>query len=306
VPKGKSNMSFLYTIDKATKVDWDDFSTDEVDKLSKDECIAKIDELGAELDALQEALYAAGSHSVLIVLQAMDTGGKDGTISHVFKYINPQGCAVSSFKQPNPTEASHDFLWRAHRAAPPKGMMKIFNRSHYEDVLVVRVHDIVPEAVWRKRYEEIQKFEELLAANNTIILKFYLHISKDVQRARLLAREADPAKSWKLSAADWKERQFWDKYNDAYAEAIGKTGTKNAPWYVVPSNNKGYRNHAIAEKIASVLRKYKPEWDAALAKTGQLRKQELALLRAQNPAMAEEAADNSVPAADVKKKNKKK
>jgi PPK2 family polyphosphate:nucleotide phosphotransferase len=297
-------MSYLYTIDKPTNIDWDDFSTDEVDKLSKEDCAAKIEELGAELDILQEALYAAGSHSVLIVLQAMDTGGKDGTISHVFKYINPQGCAVTSFKQPNPTEAAHDFLWRAHRATPPKGMMKIFNRSHYEDVLVVRVHDLVPEPVWRKRYGEIEKFEELLASDNTIILKFYLHISKDVQRARLLAREADPTKSWKLSAGDWKERQYWDKYNEAYADAIGKTSTKTAPWFVVPSNNKTYRNYAIAEKIVSVLRKYKPEWDAVLAKTGQQRKQELALLRAQNPGLAEEAENPPAPV-DTKKKKKK-
>jgi polyphosphate kinase 2 (PPK2 family) len=148
-------MPFLYTIDKPTKVDWDDFSTDEVDKCPKDTCATNIDTLGAELDVLQEALYAAASHSVLIVLQAMDTGGKDGTIGHVFKYINPQGCTVTSFKQPNPIEAAHDFLWRAHRNTPMKGMMRIFNRSHYEDVLVTRVHDLVPEKVWRKRYGEI-------------------------------------------------------------------------------------------------------------------------------------------------------
>lgn len=282
-------MSYLYTVDKPTKVDWKNFSTDAVDKLSKEDCMTKIEELGAELDVLQESLYAAASHSVLIVLQAMDTGGKDGTIGHVFKYINPQGCQVTSFKQPNPHEAAHDFLWRAHRAAPTKGMIKIFNRSHYEDVLVTRVHDLVPEKVWRKRYTEIKTFEGLLAANHTIILKFYLHISKEMQRERLLSREGDPTKSWKLSSSDWKERAFWDDYNEAYAEAIGKTGVEEAPWYVVPSNNKSYRNHAIADKLASVLRKYKAEWDATLARTGEQRKHELFQARAANPAMAAEA-----------------
>jgi PPK2 family polyphosphate:nucleotide phosphotransferase len=298
-------MSYLYTIDKPTKVDWSDFSTDTVDKLSKEDCVKGIDERGAELDILQESLYAAASHSVLIVLQAMDTGGKDGVIGHVFKYINPQGCQVTSFKQPNPVEAAHDFLWRAHRNSPVKGMIKIFNRSHYEDVLVTRVHDLVPEKVWRKRYDEIKTFEGLLTANHTIVLKFYLHISKEVQRERLLSREADPTKSWKLSSSDWKERAFWEKYNDAYAEAIGKTGVKDAPWYVVPSNNKSYRNHAIADKLADVLRKYKPEWDATLARTGEQRKHDLFQARSLNPAMAAEALHEG-EVLGIKPKTKKK
>jgi PPK2 family polyphosphate:nucleotide phosphotransferase len=255
-----------------------------------------------KLRELQDLLYAEHGHSLLICLQAMDTGGKDGVINHVLGAMNPQGCRVAAFKQPSPLEASHDFLWRAHKAAPARGEVVIFNRSHYEDVLVTRVHDLVPEKVWRKRYGEIATFESLLAANSTIIMKFYLHISKDVQRERLLAREADPAKSWKLSAADWKERQYWEKYNDAYAEAIGKTGVKDAPWFIVPSNNKSYRNHAIADKITSVLRKYKSEWDETLAKTGELRKAELVDMRAQYPAMAAEAG----PQMEVKKKTKKK
>jgi PPK2 family polyphosphate:nucleotide phosphotransferase len=284
-------MPYLYTIDKPTKINWDDFSTDHVDNLPKEECLANVQKLGAELDALQEALYAASSHSVLIVLQAMDTGGKDGTIEHVFKYVNPQGCQVRSFKQPNPTEAAHDFLWRAHRGTPAKGMITIFNRSHYEDVLVTRVHDLVPDKVWKKRYSEIEQFESLLASNDTIVMKFYLHISKEIQRERLLAREADPVKAWKLSAADWREREYWEKYQDAYADAIGKTAVKDAPWFVVPANNKGYRNHAIADKLAAVLRKYKSQWDSTLAKTGEMRKQELAQMRADHPAMAAEAAE---------------
>jgi len=295
-------MAYLYTIDKPTKVHLEDYSTDVVDKLSKDDCIEKMEKLGEELDVLQESLYAAASHSVLIVLQAMDTAGKDGTIGHVFKYINPQGCQVTSFKQPNPYEAAHDFLWRAHRATPVRGMIKIFNRSHYEDVLVTRVHNLVPEKVWRKRYSEIETFERLLAANNTIILKFYLHISKEMQRERLLAREADPTKSWKLSASDWKERAFWEDYNEAYSEAIGKTGIDEAPWYIVPSNNKSYRNHAVADKLASVLRKYKSEWDTTLEKTGEQRKHDLFMARAANPAMAAEAANGN----DHVKKPKKK
>ena len=159
---------------------------------------------------MQEALYGAAKQSVLIVLQGMDTSGKDGTIRHVMAPINPQGCSVVSFKEPTPTDLAHDFLWRVHQQTPAKGMIGIFNRSHYEDVLVVRVHDLVPKAVWQPRYDEINRFEQMLVDNDTIILKFYLHISKDEQRDRLLAREKDPTKAWKLSAGDWLERAHWD------------------------------------------------------------------------------------------------
>ncbi len=282
-------MSYLYTIDQNTKINLSGYSTDRIDKISKEDAAAHTSELGTDLNILQEAMYAAATHSLLIVLQAMDTGGKDGTVSHVFKYINPQGCNVTSFKEPAPDESGRDFLWRAHHAVPLKGMMQIFNRSHYEDVLVVRVHDLVPDKVWKRRYEQIEEFESLLDTDNTIILKFFLHISKGEQRERLLAREEDPDKAWKLSTNDWHERLFWDKYVDAYEDAIGKTAVKHAPWYIVPANDKWYRNHAIAEKLVSVLKHYKPEWETSLKELGERNKKELAVLRARDPRLAKEA-----------------
>lgn len=174
-------------------------------------------------------MYAAQTHSVLIVLQGLDTSGKDGTIAHVMSDMNPQGCAVASFKVPTPDEAAHDFLWRIHKQTPPKGMMTIFNRSHYEDVLITRVHKLVPDDVVRTRYGQIKDFEKLLTDENTIVLKFFLHLSKDQQKARLEAREQDPEKAWKLSAADWKERGFWDDYTTAYEDALGATSAPHAP-----------------------------------------------------------------------------
>jgi PPK2 family polyphosphate:nucleotide phosphotransferase len=284
-------MSILYTVDKPSKIHLDQFNVSHFGEITKEEAAEEIVKLGSELDILQEALYAAGSHSVLIVLQAMDTGGKDGTISHVFDAINPQGCSVASFKQPTPLESAHDFLWRVHMAVPQRGMMTIFNRSHYEDVLVTRVHDLVPKSIWSKRYSEIMQFETLLAQNNTIILKFYLHIDKDEQQKRLLAREEDPAKAWKLSAADWHERLFWDQYMDAYSDAIGKTASKTAPWYVVPANNKWYRNYAIASKLVEVLRNYKDEWDSTLRRIGDDRKVDLQKMRSEHPELPPLPAD---------------
>src|SRR5579884_2491349 len=180
----------------------------------------RLSALSAELGALQELLAAAASHAVLVVLQGLDTAGKDGTISHVMSHVNPQGCQVVAFKVPTAQEAAHDFLWRVHQAAPGKGMLTIFNRSHYEDVLVVRVHDLVPREVWQRRYEQINQFESLLASANTIIVKFYLHISKDEQEKRLRARAEDRDKAWKLSPTDWVERRSWAAYTAAYEEAL--------------------------------------------------------------------------------------
>jgi PPK2 family polyphosphate:nucleotide phosphotransferase len=284
-------MSFLYTIDRSDPIDLDDYSTKKVEGLSKEEALTKVLNLGDELSILQEALYAASTHSVLVVLQAMDTGGKDGTVSHVFKFVNPQGCGVTAFKEPTPDQLAHDFLWRAHQAVPAKGKLQIFNRSYYEDVLVVRVHDLVPKSIWSDRYAEIEQFESLLVANKTIIFKFFLHISKSEQRNRLVAREENPNKAWKLSANDWHERLFWDKYVKAYEDALAKTATKHAPWYIVPSDDKWYRNYAIAEKIVDVLKSYKPEWDKSLVSLGQKNKAELAKIRAGNSQLAKEAPD---------------
>jgi PPK2 family polyphosphate:nucleotide phosphotransferase len=232
--------------------------------------------LGAQLLDLQELLYAAGQHRLLIVLQGLDTSGKDGTIRAVGGFMNPAGCRVESFKVPSTLELSHDFLWRVHRVVPPRGMVGIFNRSHYEDVLVVRVHELVPEAIWRKRYDHINDFERLLTDSQTILIKFYLHISRDEQEQRLIEREHDVEKAWKLSASDWIERRSWASYVAAYEEALTRCSTPLAPWYVVPANRKWFRNLAVAEMLVEALEPYRAEWLAALKERGQ---RELAAIR---------------------------
>ncbi len=195
-------------------------------ELDKEAGKARLEELRAELSELQELMYAAGHHSLLVVLQGRDTSGKDGTIRGVFGGINPQGCRVASFKVPTAEEAAHDFLWRVHQQAPQRGMITIFNRSHYEDVLVVRVHELVAKPVWEARYDHINRFEQLLADSHTLIVKFYLHISREEQEQRLLDREADVTKAWKLSAGDWQERELWDGYTDAYEDAIRRSAAQ--------------------------------------------------------------------------------
>ncbi len=210
--------------------------------------------LTKELEELQELLYAEGKHKVLIVLQAMDTGGKDGTIRHVFDGTNPQGVKVASFKRPTPEELAHDYLWRVHDHTPGSGEIAIFNRSHYEDVLVVRVHSLVPEGRWRRRFDHINAFEKLLTDEGTTILKFFLHISKDEQKERLQARLDEPHKHWKFSKGDLAERALWDTYIEAYEEAITRTSTEWAPWYVIPADRKWYRNLAISTIIVDTLR----------------------------------------------------
>jgi len=214
------------------------------------------------LSKLQERLYAESKRSLLIVLQAMDTGGKDGTIKHVFQGINPQGCRVWSFKKPSDEELSHDFLWRYHQRTPQRGMITIFNRSHYEDVLIVRVQQLVPEDVWRKRYHVINEFEQMLSLNNIAVIKFFLHISKDEQKRRLESRLQNPDKLWKFSSNDVEQRQLWDDYQKAYEDAINNCSTAYAPWYIVPANNKWYRNLVIARAIADTLEAMNPQYPA--------------------------------------------
>ncbi|WP_017741246.1 polyphosphate kinase 2 family protein [Scytonema hofmannii] len=215
------------------------------------------------LQNLQERLYAEHQRSLLIVLQAMDTGGKDGTIKHVFSGINPQGCHVWSFKTPSGEELSHDFLWRYHHRVPPQGMISIFNRSHYEDVLIVRVKQIVPQEVWKKRYQLINEFEHMLTLNKIRVIKFFLHISKDEQKRRLESRLQNPDKYWKFSHSDIKERLFWDDYQAAFEDAINHCSTAYAPWYVVPANKKWYRNLVVARTIADTLESMNPQYPAA-------------------------------------------
>ncbi len=202
---------------------------------------------------LQDLLYAERRYSLLICLQALDTGGKDGSIKHVLGAMNPQGCRVAAFKQPSAEELAHDFLWRAHKAAPAQGEVVIFNRSHYEDVLVVRVHKLVPRKIWSRRYDQINDFEESLVAHDTHILKFYLHITKEEQLRRFKDRLDDPAKRWKISEADYKERGYWSDYVAAYEEALSRCSTDHAPWFVIPANHKWFRNLAIARIVVDHL-----------------------------------------------------
>ena len=247
--------------------------------LSKEKGVAKTLELGAELDKLQELLYAAGTHGLLVVLQGRDTAGKDGTLRGLSRFVDIQGVKVASFKVPTPEELSHDFLWRVHPHAPAKGQISFFNRSHYEDVLVVRVHDLAPKEVVEKRYGQINEFENLLAENGTIIVKLCLHISKEEQEERLLAREQEVEKAWKLSAGDWKEREFWDDYTDAYNMALNRCKSERAPWYVIPSDRKWFRDLAVTELLVETLRPYRKGWMEKLEKMGAEAKAELAEFR---------------------------
>ncbi len=245
----------LSTIDPSSTPEWkgDD----------KDEGVARKVELNARLEELQELLYAHGKHRVLVVLQAMDAGGKDGTIRHVFEHVNPQGVDVISFKKPSSLELAHDYLWRVHPHVPSDGQLVVFNRSHYEDVLVVRVEDLVPEKTWRRRYDHIADFEQMLADEGTTIVKIFLHISKEEQKERLQARLDEPHKNWKFSIGDLVPRSKWDQYQEAFEDAIAKTSTDDAPWYVVPANRKWYRNIAVCEIMVQTLEGLKMSYPEA-------------------------------------------
>jgi PPK2 family polyphosphate:nucleotide phosphotransferase len=226
----------------------------------KPEAVKAVERLGARIDELQDLLYAEGRRALLVVLQGRDTSGKDGTIRKVFGPLDPLGIMIANFKAPTPVELAHDFLWRVHQAVPLKGTIGVFNRSHYEDVLVVRVHELVPEAVWRPRYEQINEFERLLSENGTTILKFFLHISRGEQRERLLARLDDPTKYWKFSAGDLAERDRWDAYTAAYQEALARTSTAHAPWYIVPADKKYVRDLLVAQIVVDTLERMDPKY----------------------------------------------
>jgi PPK2 family polyphosphate:nucleotide phosphotransferase len=229
-------------------------------KMIKEEACARLVELREKIDLLQEKLYAEHERSLLILFQALDTGGKDGAVKSLCFGLNPAGLEIASFKAPTQAELDHDFLWRAHKVTPSKGMIGIWNRSHYEDVLVVRVHKLVPKKVWKARYDQINAFEKILCENGTTIVKVVLHISKDEQKKRLQARITDPRKRWKLSAADLKERALWDDYQEAYEDAINCCATDDAPWCIIPANHKWARDLAIAEIVLRVLKKMKPRY----------------------------------------------
>jgi PPK2 family polyphosphate:nucleotide phosphotransferase len=233
-------------LDKISSSDIGDYNSEEAAKaILANHCDA--------LDHLQDVFYASQSRALLIVLQGMDTAGKDGTISHIFSGVNPQGCDVAAFKVPTPLEARHDFLWRVHAQVPPRGMIGIFNRSHYEDVLSPRVHKLISGKVVKSRLDDINEFEDFLADNDVLILKFYLHISREEQTRRLQARIDNKKKHWKLSDADLKERRFWPDYIDAYNDILSSTSRKHAPWFVIPSDHKWYRNIAISSVIVDLM-----------------------------------------------------
>lgn len=223
----------------------------------------KMEKLRLRLDELQNALYAESKQSLLVVLQARDAGGKDGTIRRVFSSVNPQGCSVTSFKAPTPIELAHDYLWRVHAAVPARGMIGIFNRSHYEDILAVRVHKLAPKKVWKQRYDQINEFEHFLTQNGVTIVKFFLHISMEEQRVRLAERLTDESKNWKFQAADLGERDLWDDYTRAYIDVFRKCSTKYAPWFIVPADRKHARDYLVLEKIVSTLERMDPEYPEA-------------------------------------------
>jgi PPK2 family polyphosphate:nucleotide phosphotransferase len=231
---------------------------------NSDSAQPRLDKTIARLSGLQDRLYAENRDAVLVVLQGMDTSGKDGTVKHVMSGVNPAGVRVIAFKVPSEEEADHDFLWRAHQAMPRRGEIVIFNRSHYEDVLAARVHSLVRKAVWRRRYAMINAFERLLSDNGVTIVKFFLHISKDEQKRRLQERLKDPEKNWKFKPADLKERTRWDDYQSAYEDALTRCNTAWAPWHVVPADAKWYRNHVVAKALVKTLERLAPGYPAPL------------------------------------------
>ena len=240
-------------VQPGTKARLSDFKPDEVFGMQKVGAVEKLKANIERLSVLQYLLYAEAKRSVLVVLQGIDAGGKDGTIRHVLTGLNPQGVRVTSFKVPEGEEERHDYLWRIHNAVPEYGQIGIFNRSHYEEVLVVRVHNMVPKSVWSKRYDQINAFEQMLSENGVVILKFLLYISKDEQLKRFRARVEDPSKNWKFNEGDLKEREHWDEYIEAYDEMLRRCSTDHAPWYVIPANYKWFRNVAVSQILVDTI-----------------------------------------------------
>jgi len=272
----------FHRFDRPGKVKLGDISEDPPDGMTKGDAKHRFEALNDELFELQDLMWGARTHSVMMVLQGRDAAGKDGSVKHVVGALNPRGVLVTSFGVPTQEEREHDFLWRIHRHAPRLGEFAIFNRSHYEDVLVVRVKELVPEAVWKERYALIGAFERTLATGNCIVLKYFLHITKDEQKERLLEREQDPTNAWKLNVEDWKERELWDDFTRAYEDAIGKCASADAPWIVVPANAKWYRNLVIAESLAAALRPYRKKWRETLDEEGKIGRRDLKQWRSAN------------------------
>jgi PPK2 family polyphosphate:nucleotide phosphotransferase len=275
-------MSHVKVFDSpGAKVQLGDIPTGPPRKLQKADAQARFGEINDELFALQDLMWGAKTHSLLVVLQGRDGAGKDGTVKHVVGGLNPRGVSVVSFGVPTAGELSHDFLWRVHLRTPRLGEAAIFNRSHYEDVLVVRVHELVKKSVWKARYAHINDFESLLAEQGCIVLKFFLHISPDEQEQRLLAREKDPIDAWKLNVRDWTDRELWDDFTEAYEDAISRCAAPHAPWSVIPADAKWFRNLAVAEAIRDALRPYRKEWERTLDAEGKERRAEISAWRKQ-------------------------
>ena len=257
---GRSNLRDALRVRAGSRVDLSQFHPDDFHGWPKDEARDATKEQLERLADLQDRLWAQQRHAVLVVLQGIDASGKDGAIRRVMSAFNPQGCQVSSFKVPTAEEAAHDFLWRVHKRVPAKGEIGVFNRSHYEEVLVVRVHELVPRDVWTGRYELINEFEETLTETGTTPVKFFLHISRDEQRDRLQERYENPKKRWKFSLGDLDERGLWNEYMKAYEDALSKTSTATSPWYLIPSNRNWFRDLAIATILADTIADLKPEY----------------------------------------------
>jgi len=252
------NYEKEFRVEPGSKVTLDDIDAEyRGEHKNKGSAIPELEAYVKRLRDLQYLLYAESRRALLVILQGMDGAGKDGTINHVLSAMNPQGCRVYAFKAPSVEELAHDFLWRVSQATPRKGYVSVFNRSHYEDVLVVRVHKLVPKAIWSKRYEQINAFERHLADNDTQILKFYLHIDRDEQLARIKQRLEDPKRQWKINESDFTERQYWNDYQKAYETAISKCSTDYAPWYIIPANRKWFRNLAVSQILVETLESLK-------------------------------------------------
>jgi PPK2 family polyphosphate:nucleotide phosphotransferase len=268
-------MSYVRFDEPGRKIRLADISSDPPDGITKDKAVQRFEALNEELFELQELMWGARTHAVLVVLQGRDAAGKDGAIKHVVGALNPRGVIVSSFGVPTEEERQHDFLWRVHRHAPRMGEFAIFNRSHYEDILVVRVHNLAPKSIWKERFGHINDFEELLAEHGTIVLKFFLHISKKEQEKRLIEREKDPSTAWKLNVNDWKERDHWDEYTEAYEDAMERCSSRFGPWYVIPSDSKWYRNLLVAQAVADAMRPHRETWLKKLDEDGAEGRREL-------------------------------
>ena len=262
-PSRSSSLRELLRVKPGSKVRLADIDPNATHGREKSASAAELQKGLDRLTSLQDRLWAEQKHPVLIVLQGIDAAGKDGSVNHVMSAFNPMGCAVTSFKVPTPIELAHDYLWRTHQRVPGKGEIAIFNRSHYEEVLVVRVHDIVPKKVWQKRYAQINAFEKLLTSSGTTIIKFFLLIDRDEQKARLQSRIDDPTKNWKFKLGDLAERKLWDDCMAAYEDALSRCSTAAAPWYVIPANRNWFRNLAIADIVADHLDDLKPAYPPA-------------------------------------------